>query len=80
MFIFSTGNYNAVTAHLYTDSNADSGRRDSRPIGDLFNYLTGLLAKSDYRKLLVARSICARVWRNSSSGKSSHAGKARAGS
>ncbi len=51
----STGNYNAVTAHLYTDlglftSDPDMGADAS----DLFNYLTGYSAKSDYRKLLVA--------------------------
>jgi polyphosphate kinase len=51
----STGNYNAVTAGLYTDL----GMMTSDPeIGadctDLFNYLTGYSAKSKYRKLLVA--------------------------
>ncbi|MBI4909723.1 MAG: polyphosphate kinase 1 [Acidobacteria bacterium] len=51
----STGNYNAVTANLYTDlglftSDPDIGADAS----DLFNYLTGYSAKSDYKKLLVA--------------------------
>jgi polyphosphate kinase len=51
----STGNYNAVTANLYTDLGfltcdeelaADATR--------LFNYLTGYAAEHHYRKLLVA--------------------------
>jgi polyphosphate kinase len=51
----STGNYNAVTAHLYTDlglftTDAEIGADAS----DLFNFLTGYSAKTDYRKLLVA--------------------------
>ncbi len=51
----STGNYNAVTAHVYEDL----GMFTCDPaIGadatDLFNYLTGYSAKQDYRKLLVA--------------------------
>ncbi len=51
----STGNYNTVTAHLYTDIGmltADDQIADDA--ADLFNYLTGYSAKSDYRKLLVA--------------------------
>jgi polyphosphate kinase len=51
----STGNYNAVTAHLYTDIGmltADDEIADD--VADLFNYLTGYSAKTDYRKLLVA--------------------------
>lgn len=51
----STGNYNPVTAHLYTDlgllTSDDSIGSD---VSDLFNYLTGYSAKVDYRKLLVA--------------------------
>ena len=50
-----TGNYNAVTAHLYTDLGLftcdDQIGEDAT---DLFNYLTGYSAKADYRKLLVA--------------------------
>ena len=51
----STGNYNAVTAHLYTDlgfftANSEIGEDATH----LFNALTGYSAKSDYRKLLVA--------------------------
>jgi polyphosphate kinase len=51
----STGNYNAVTAHLYTDMSiltADDDIADDA--SDLFNYLTGYSYKSDYKKLLVA--------------------------
>ncbi len=51
----STGNYNAVTAQLYTDLGFFTCDPD---IGDdathLFNYLTGYSQKRDYRKLLVA--------------------------
>src|SRR5271167_610256 len=51
----STGNYNSVTAQLYTDI----GMLTCDPaIGadctDLFNYLTGYSLKTSYRKLLVA--------------------------
>lgn len=52
---FGTGNYNPVTAHLYTDlclfSSDESLASD---VTDLFNYLTGYSAKTDYNKLLVA--------------------------
>jgi len=51
----STGNYNAVTAHLYTDMGmftADPGIADD--VSNLFNYLTGYARKSDYKRLLVA--------------------------
>jgi polyphosphate kinase len=50
-----TGNYNAITARLYTDfslftCDADIGADAT----DLFNYLTGYSHKSDFRKLMVA--------------------------
>jgi len=50
-----TGNYNPITARLYTDiglltSDAEIGA----DVTDLFNFLTGYSAKKDYRKLLVA--------------------------
>src|SRR5215472_10218074 len=50
-----TGNYNPVTARLYTDfsmftTDADIGADAT----DLFNYLTGYSHKADFRKLLVA--------------------------
>ena len=51
----STGNYNAVTAHLYTDMGiltCDEEIADDA--SNLFNYLTGYSVKSDYRRLLVA--------------------------
>ncbi|MBL8176225.1 MAG: polyphosphate kinase 1 [Bryobacterales bacterium] len=51
----STGNYNAVTAHLYTDMGMFTCDPEiGADASDLFNYLTGYSAKSDYRKLLVA--------------------------
>jgi polyphosphate kinase len=51
----ATGNYNAVTAHLYTDVGYFTTDEDiASDVTDLFNYLTGYSAKVDYRKLLVA--------------------------
>jgi polyphosphate kinase len=51
----ATGNYNTVTAQMYTDLGLftadDAIGADAT---DLFNYLTGYSAKKDYRKLLVA--------------------------
>jgi polyphosphate kinase len=51
----STGNYNAVTAHLYTDLGLFTANEQiADDVTNLFNYLTGYSAKSDYQKLLVA--------------------------
>jgi polyphosphate kinase len=51
----STGNYNAVTAQLYTDLGLfTSYEQLGADCSDLFNYLTGYSAKSDYLRLLVA--------------------------
>ncbi|MBV8903598.1 MAG: polyphosphate kinase 1, partial [Acidobacteriia bacterium] len=51
----STGNYNAVTAHLYTDIGLFTADEEvAADASDLFNFLTGYSNKSDYRKLLVA--------------------------
>jgi polyphosphate kinase len=51
----STGNYNAVTAHLYTDIGIFTADEDiADDATDLFNYLTGYSYKSDYKRLLVA--------------------------
>jgi polyphosphate kinase len=50
-----TGNYNPVTARLYTDlSYFTSDEQIGADVTDLFNYLTGYSAKNDFRKLLVA--------------------------
>jgi polyphosphate kinase len=51
----ATGNYNAITAHTYTDMGiftCDEAVADD--VSDLFNYLTGYSYKADYQKLLVA--------------------------
>jgi len=51
----ATGNYNEVTAHLYTDLGmftCDEELADD--VSDLFNYLTGYSEKTDYQSLLVA--------------------------
>ena len=50
-----TGNYNPVTAHLYTDLGLLTADEDiGADATDLFNYLTGYSSKKNYRKLLVA--------------------------
>jgi polyphosphate kinase len=51
----STGNYNSVTAQLYTDIGMFTcDEAIGADCTDLFNYLTGYSAKVDYLKLLVA--------------------------
>lgn len=51
----STGNYNSVTAQLYTDIGMLTCDPDiGADCSDLFNFLTGYSAKTKYRKLLVA--------------------------
>lgn len=51
----STGNYNAVTAHLYTDLGMFTANEEvADDVTHLFNYLTGYSAKADYQRLLVA--------------------------
>jgi len=51
----STGNYNAVTAHLYTDIGMFTASEEvADDVTHLFNYLTGYSAKADYKRLLVA--------------------------
>lgn len=51
----STGNYNAVTAHTYTDIGMFTANEEiAADATDLFNYLTGYSAKRDFQKLLVS--------------------------
>jgi len=51
----ATGNYNVVTAHLYTDVGLFTCNPElAADAIDLFNFLTGYSAKRDYQKLLVA--------------------------
>jgi polyphosphate kinase len=51
----ATGNYNAITALLYTDLGFfTTDEALGADATDLFNYLTGYSVKTDYRKLLVA--------------------------
>ena len=51
----STGNYNAVTAHLYTDIGLFTNDEEiAGDVSNLFNYLTGYSDKIDYRRLMVA--------------------------
>ena len=50
-----TGNYNPITARLYTDLGLFTCNEDiGADVSDLFNHLTGYSAKKTYRKLLVA--------------------------
>jgi polyphosphate kinase len=51
----STGNYNDVTARIYTDIGIFTADQDiGADVSDLFNALTGYSLKQEYRKLLVA--------------------------
>jgi polyphosphate kinase len=51
----STGNYNPLTARLYTDlSLFTADEQIGADVTDLFNYVTGYSAKNEYRKLMVA--------------------------
>jgi polyphosphate kinase len=51
----STGNYNALTAQLYTDLGLLTCDEEiGADATDLFNFLTGYSTKRDYRRLLVA--------------------------
>jgi polyphosphate kinase len=50
-----TGNYNPITARLYTDlSLFTADEQIGADVTDLFNYVTGYSAKNDFHKLLVA--------------------------
>ena len=51
----STGNYNAVTAKIYTDLGFFTCDEEiCADVSDIFNYLTGYSKQKDYRKLVVA--------------------------
>ncbi len=51
----STGNYNPVTAHVYTDIGLlTCDEAFGADATDLFNYLTGYSAKREYQRFLVA--------------------------
>jgi polyphosphate kinase len=62
-----TGNYNAVTAGIYTDFGLFTANQEiGADVSDLFNVLTGYSAQKEYRKLLVAphtlrREIISRI-------------------
>ena len=77
----ATGNYNAVTAQLYTDLGMFTCDPDiGADATDLFNYLTGYSAKRRFRRLLVApinlreemSSLIEREVRHQQLGKSGH--------
>ncbi len=51
----STGNYNPVTAKIYTDLGLFTSDVDfCKDASELFNYLTGFSKQKEYRKMLVA--------------------------
>ena len=51
----STGNYNPITARLYTDlSFFTADEQIGADVTDLFNYVTGYSAKKEFHKLFVA--------------------------
>ncbi len=51
----ATGNYNAVTAKLYTDIGLFTCDEDTcSDVSDVFNYLTGYSQQKDYKKLMVS--------------------------
>ena len=51
----STGNYNAITAKLYTDLGLFTADEDiCSDVSDIFNYLTGYSKQKEYRKLFVS--------------------------
>lgn len=50
-----TGNYNSVTAKIYTDLGFFTANEDlCADVSDVFNYLTGYSSQKDFRKLFVA--------------------------
>lgn len=50
-----TGNYNSVTAKIYTDLGLFTANEDlCADVSDVFNYLTGYSSQKDFRKLFVA--------------------------
>lgn len=51
----STGNYNAITAKLYTDLGFFTSDEDiCSDVSDIFNFLTGYSKQKEYKKLLVS--------------------------
>ncbi|MGE5403152.1 MAG: polyphosphate kinase 1 [Ignavibacteriales bacterium] len=50
-----TGNYNSITAKVYTDLGLFTANEDiCADVSDIFNYLTGYSSQKDFRKLFVA--------------------------
>ncbi len=77
----STGNYNVVTAKLYTDIGLFTCDEDiCSDVSDVFNYLTGYSQQKDFRKLFVSPlhtrekmlKLIMREINNKKSGKSAH--------
>jgi polyphosphate kinase len=73
-----TGNYNPVTARLYTDISLFTADPEiGADATDLFNYLTGYSHKADFRRLMVApvtmrAQVAALIRRETEFGKKGH--------
>ncbi|HUI31573.1 MAG TPA: polyphosphate kinase 1 [Candidatus Acidoferrales bacterium] len=76
-----TGNYNTITARIYTDLSYFTCREDiTEDITEVFNYLTGYSRRDSYKKLAVApvtlrqkvESLIDREIRNAQNGKPGH--------
>ncbi|MCA9950358.1 MAG: polyphosphate kinase 1 [Anaerolineales bacterium] len=74
----STGNYNAITARIYTDIGLMSTDEDlGADASELFNFLTGYSKQVEYRKFLVAplslrKNLLAFIEREIAHGKKGH--------
>ncbi len=74
----STGNYNVITARLYTDIGLMTTNEDfGADATELFNYLTGYSMQEEYRKFLVApvnlrQEITRLIERETEHGKNGH--------
>ncbi len=73
-----TGNYNAITARLYTDLGLMTANEEfGADASELFNYLTGYSNQREYRKFLVApvnlrEGLLERIERERALGKKGH--------
>ena len=77
----ATGNYNAITAQMYTDLGLVTSDSDlMADLSELFNYLTGYSNQVQYRELLVApldlrrrlRALCDREAAHAQAGRPAH--------
>jgi polyphosphate kinase len=75
-----TGNYNPVTARIYTDFSFFTAREDiTADATEVFNYLTGYSRREDYMKLAVAPVTLRKKIRDLIERETSHAREGRQG-